>query len=155
MASGSDPNTKIQKSQNDGDSFLGLKKLLGLKLTPTELASISPVSLAYMGDAVFELYVRSRFLLPAKRVRDYHQQVVSQVKTEQQAHYVDALTPSLTEAEKDLLRRGRNATSGRNRRANAQDYQKATSFEALVGYLYLSDQPRLFELLEQLNIQSD
>lgn len=152
MTSGSDPALNTQQSLDDGDSFLGFQKLSGVKLTPTELASVSPVSLAYVGDAVFELYVRSRFLLPAKRVRDYHQKVVAQVKTEQQAHYVDVLTPSLTEAEKDLLRRGRNATSGRNRRANAQDYQKATSFEALVGYLYLSDQPRLFELLAQLDI---
>ncbi|MBX2865171.1 MAG: Mini-ribonuclease 3 [Leptolyngbyaceae cyanobacterium MAG.088] len=124
----------------------------GIQPTSAELASIAPVSLAYVGDAVFELYVRSRFLLPAKRVRDYHQQVVAQVNTEQQAQHVDVLLPHLTESEQDILRRGRNATSGRNRRADAKDYQKATGFEALIGFLYLSNQPRLFELLQHLDI---
>ncbi|MEL7512891.1 MAG: ribonuclease III domain-containing protein [Cyanobacteria bacterium J06554_3] len=53
-----------------------------------------------------------------------------------------------------MLRRGRNATTGRNRRASGQDYQKATGFEALLGSLYLSDQPRLFHLLAKLPIVS-
>ncbi|MEL6351810.1 MAG: ribonuclease III domain-containing protein [Cyanobacteria bacterium J06627_28] len=119
-----------------------------------DLNSISPISLAYIGDAVFELYVRSQHLLPAKRIRDYHQQVVTQVNAEQQARYVDLLLPHLTESEKDILRRGRNATTGRNRRASGQDYQKATGFEALLGSLYLSDQPRLFHLLAKLPIVS-
>ncbi|MEO0705539.1 MAG: ribonuclease III domain-containing protein [Cyanobacteria bacterium J06649_5] len=127
----------------------------GTEPTDSELASIAPISLAYIGDAVFELYVRSQLLIPAKRLRDYHEQVVAQVKTEQQAHYVDVLTPYLTEAEKDVMRRGRNATSGRNRRANAQDYQKATGFEALIGFLYISDQARLFNLLNQLSVNAN
>ncbi|MGB7085184.1 MAG: ribonuclease III domain-containing protein, partial [Phormidesmis sp.] len=120
------------------------------QLTPTQLASLTPVSLAYIGDAVFELYVRSRLLIPAKRIRHYHQQVVENVKTEQQARWVDVLIPYLTETEIDILRRGRNATSGRNRRAGARDYQKATGFEALIGFLYLSDHARLFSLLDHL-----
>lgn len=119
-----------------------------------DLKSISPISLAYIGDAVFELYVRSQLLRPAKRIRDYHQQVVTQVNAEQQARYVALLLPHLTEPEKDFLRRGRNATTGRNRRASGQDYQKATGFEALLGSLYLSDQPRLFNLLAKLPIIS-
>ena len=122
-------------------------------LSPTQLGTITPSALAYIGDAVFELYVRSRFLLPQKRIRHYHQQVVSQVNAEQQARYLDHLTPYLSAVEKDILRRGRNATSGRSRRATAQNYQKATGFEALLGFLYLSDQTRLFELLDRLAIQ--
>ncbi len=113
---------------------------------------IAPVSLAYIGDAVFELYVRSRLLIPAKRIHDYHQQVVAQVKAEQQARCVDMLDPHLSDAERDILRRGRNATSGRQRRAAAKDYQSATGFETLIGFLYLSDQPRLFDLLNRLEI---
>ncbi len=115
-----------------------------------QLNTLAPISLAYIGDAVFELYVRSRLLIPAKRIRDYHDQVVNRVKAEQQAQYVDALIPYLTEAEKDVLRRGRNATSGRHRRAAAQSYQKATGFEALIGFLYLSDHVRLLNLLNRL-----
>lgn len=118
----------------------------------TQLRGLSPISLAYVGDAVFELYVRSRLLVPAKRIRDYHQQVVAQVKAEQQSAYTDQLNPHLTPEEKDILRRGRNATTGRSRRAEAKHYQKATGFEALVGFLYLSDRQRLFSLLALLNI---
>lgn len=118
----------------------------------SDLRSITPLSLAYIGDAVFELYVRSRLLIPAKRARDYHKLVVAQVKAEQQAHYVEVLAAHLTEDEKDLIRRGRNATTGRHRRANGQDYQKATGFEALIGFLYLSDQLRLWQLLNFLEI---
>jgi ribonuclease III family protein len=116
----------------------------------SQVDDVSPIALAYIGDAVFELYVRSRLLLPAKRIRDYHTQVVSQVKTEQQADYIDQLIPYLNDSEKDILRRGRNATTGRQRRAAAQAYQKATGFEALIGFLYLSDQARLLELLGYL-----
>ncbi len=124
-------------------------------LTDSELRAISAISLAYIGDAVFELYVRSRLLIPAKRIRDYHQQVVAQVKAEQQSRFVDILSPHLTDAERALIRRGRNATTGKSRRANSQDYQKATGLEALIGFLYLTDQPRLLSLLDQLRTQAE
>lgn len=122
------------------------------KISGAQLNAVAPISLAYIGDAVFEMYVRSRLLFPAKRIREYHTQVVSQVKAEQQALYADLLLPYLTDDEKDILRRGRNATTGRQRRATAQSYQKATGFEALLGFLYLSDQSRLFDLLDRLSI---
>ncbi|NJM99093.1 MAG: Mini-ribonuclease 3 [Phormidesmis sp. RL_2_1] len=121
-------------------------------LSVNQLNAIAPIALAYIGDAVFELYVRSRFLFPAQRIHNYHQQVVAQVKAEQQANHLDSLVPYLTEAEKNILRRGRNATSGRQRRADAQTYQKSTGFEALIGFLYLSNQPRLFDLLNRLKL---
>ncbi|EDX87046.1 hypothetical protein S7335_4753 [Synechococcus sp. PCC 7335] len=121
------------------------------RLSASELNTISPISLAYIGDAVFELYVRSRLLIPAQRIRDYHHQVVTQVKAEQQSHFVDLLSPVLTDAEKDIVRRGRNATTGKSRRARGQDYQKATGLESLIGFLYLTDQPRLISLLNQLS----
>ncbi|MGB3672779.1 MAG: ribonuclease III domain-containing protein [Phormidesmis sp.] len=121
-------------------------------MTEKQAGKLAPISLAYIGDAVFELYVRSQLLSPPKRIRDYHQQVVSKVKAEQQSRYVDILSKHLTDVEKDVLRRGRNATTGRHRRAKGADYQKATGLEALIGFLYLSDTPRLLELLSQLNI---
>lgn len=121
-------------------------------MTQQQLKSVAPITLAYIGDAVFELYVRSRLLLPAKKIRDYHIQVVAHVKAEQQAHYVDLLLPHLNEAEKDILRRGRNATSGKQRRATVQHYQQSTGFEALLGFLYLSDRLRLTTLLSYLSI---
>ncbi|MEL6899744.1 MAG: ribonuclease III domain-containing protein [Cyanobacteria bacterium J06606_4] len=133
---------------------LSLSQRFTDQLSSEQLRSLTPISLAYIGDAVFELYVRSRLLIPAKRIRDYHHQVVTQVNAEQQARYVDILSPHLTEDEQDLVRRGRNATTGRHRRASGKDYQKATGLEALIGYLYLSDQPRLYTLLDLLEIRS-
>lgn len=127
-----------------------LKTMLDRDSVPP-VAAVSPLALAYLGDAVYELYTRSRLLTPQKRIRDYHQLVVDQVKAEQQAHYVDVLLPCLTAAEQDILRRGRNASTRRHSRVDSRTYQKATAFEALVGYLYLHDPPRLFELLSQLS----
>ncbi|MEM9976188.1 MAG: ribonuclease III domain-containing protein [Cyanobacteria bacterium P01_D01_bin.2] len=126
-------------------------------LTPSRLQtqniqSISPVALAYIGDAVFELYVRLQFLWPPQRIQAFHQQVVGQVKAEQQADFLVQLIPHLNEAEADIVRRGRNATSKSPRRLSAKIYRQATAFETLVGYLYITNQDRLFELLHRLTI---
>ena len=119
---------------------------------PGHLGQLSPSSLAYLGDAVYELYVRTQFLFPPKRVSDYHNQVVSTVRAESQAESLKLLEPYLTETEKDILRRGRNAASGCPRRLSPKVYQKATSLETLLGHLYVNDPTRLQELLEYLNI---
>lgn len=121
-----------------------------IALSETQLRSLSPLTLAYIGDAVYELFIRSRLLMPQKRVRAYHRQVVEHVRAEQQAHYLDYLRPHLTDAELDILRRGRNAASSRKQRASIQDYQQATALEALIGYLYLTDPRRLVEVLNHL-----
>lgn len=122
-----------------------------LALTPEQVNALSPIALAYIGDAVYELFVRGLFLLPPKRIQAFHQQVVNQVRAEQQAQQVQQLLPLLTEAEQDLLRRGRNASPRGPRRVNSQVYQQATGFEALVGYLYLTDLARLGDLLNALS----
>lgn len=135
------------------DAEVSLLSALNADYSEAELRGLSPILLAYVGDAVFELYVRSHLLFPAKRIRDYHQQVVAQVKAEQQSDYLDRLMAHLTLEELDILRRGRNATKGRNRRAEARVYQQATGFEALIGFLYLSDRKRLLSLLALLSIE--
>lgn len=111
---------------------------------------LSPSALAYLGDAVYELYVRSQYLLPPKRARVYHQQVVAQVRAEAQSNHLQLLLPQLTPLELEVLRRGRNATSGYPRRLDPEIYQQATSFETLIGYLYLTDRDRLQQLLSAL-----
>ncbi|MGG6241838.1 Mini-ribonuclease 3 [Nodosilinea sp. AN01ver1] len=125
-----------------------------LALSPEQVNSLSPVALAYIGDAVYELFVRSTFLLPPKRIQAFHQQVVNQVRAERQAQQVQQLMPLLTEAEQDLLRRGRNASSRGPRRVDSQIYQQSTGFEALVGYLYLTNPSRLVELLSALDLSA-
>lgn len=114
------------------------------------LKQISPIALAYLGDAVYELYVRTRFLLPVKRISQYHQEVVTEVRAETQASYLQSLQPYLTESEQEIVRRGRNAVSKIPRRLSPEVYQKATGLEALLGYLYLQNPQRLEYLLSKL-----
>jgi len=120
-----------------------------------QLRSLSPLALAYIGDAVYELFVRSRLLMPSRQIRVFHREVVDHVRAEQQALYLECLRPHLSETEIDILRRARNATSGRKARASLRDYRQATALEALLGYLYLSDPQRLMEVLAYLPIASE
>lgn len=131
-------------------NFAAMKTIDQKKAIP--LNQLSPSSLAYLGDAVYELYVRTQFLWPPKRVADYHHQVVSQVRAESQAASLHQLEPYLTDIERDMVRRGRNAASGCPRRLSPEIYQQATSLETLLGYLYLNNPTRLQELLKYLNL---
>ncbi|NER28448.1 MAG: Mini-ribonuclease 3 [Symploca sp. SIO1C4] len=118
----------------------------------SQLQQISPASLAYLGDAVYELYIRSCYLLPPKRLKDYHQQVVAQVRAESQAKILQLLEPHLTEPELEILRRGRNAATTNPRRLDPKIYQQASSLETLIGYLYLTNPQRLTKLLAYLEL---
>lgn len=124
----------------------------GTAVSPMQIQQLSPAALAYLGDAVYELYIRHYYLLPAKRVQDYHHAVVAQVRAETQARYLQQLEAHLTEAEKTIVRRGRNATSKRSRPVDPEIYQQATSLETLIGYLYLTSPQRLNHLLSLLTL---
>jgi len=151
------PRNGLDHSEKSLDHLSGLARNLmaqgaGMGLSAHDLQALSPVALAYVGDAVFELFVRGALLVPPKRIGAYHKQVVNQVRAEQQAHYLQQLLSLLTAAEQDILRRGRNASPKGPKRLDGQTYQQATSFEALVGYLYLTNLDRLVELLSQLDV---
>jgi ribonuclease-3 family protein len=118
----------------------------------SKIQQVSPASLAYLGDAVYELYIRTYYLLPPKRISDYHNQVVTQVRAESQANHLRSLKPLLTAPELEILRRGRNAATASPRRLDPEIYQQATSLETLMGYLYLTDPQRLTELLAHLEL---
>jgi ribonuclease III family protein len=127
------------------------------RLTPPALSEqtlqqLNPIALAFLGDAVYELVVRQLYLMPPKRINDYHEQVVAQVRAEQQSLHLGTLEPYLNAIELDWVRRGRNA-SPKSRRANPGQYQRSTGLETLIGYLYLTDQPRLEELLSYLELE--
>ncbi len=111
------------------------------------IQTLSPAALAYLGDAVYELYMRTQHLLPPSRIRDYHQQVVQCVRAETQAAFAIALLPHLSDAEKQILKQGRNAATGQPKRLSPEIYQQATALETLIGHLYLTDLPRLQEIL--------
>lgn len=112
----------------------------------------SPAALAYVGDAVYELYVRASYLVPPKRLQDYHEQVVFHVRAETQAIHLKLLQPYLTDAEQEILRRGRNAATQKTKRVPPKTYQEATSLETLLGYLYITNPGRLFQLLDQISL---
>lgn len=118
-----------------------------------QIQKLSPAALAYLGDAVYELYIRRRYLFPPQRIQTYHRQVVEQVRAESQANHLRSLTPYLTPDEQEIARRGRNAATGKPKRIDSETYRQATSLETLIGYLYLTDPPRLAQLLMQLETQ--
>ena len=121
------------------------------EISASSLQQISPTAFAYIGDAVYELYIRTHFLLPAKKISDYHHRVVEKVRAETQASYLQKLYPILNETECNWVRRGRNSVNKSPRRLSLQVYQQATGLETLLGYLYVFDRDRLHFILSQLN----
>lgn len=114
-----------------------------------DVRAISPLNLAFLGDAVYELLVRERLICEANRPNaDQHRLSVEQVRAEAQSAAVEKLLPFLTEEENAVFRRGRNAHTSRTGGA----YHKATGLEALLGYLYLCGRlERIRELFEQIS----
>jgi ribonuclease-3 family protein len=125
------------------------------QISLSQVQQISPTALAYLGDAIYELYVRMFYLLPLQRTGIYHRLVVEQVRAETQALHLRSLIPHLRDTELEIVRRGRNAATGRPKRLNPEIYQQATSLETLIGYLYLTDYQRLTELLQILHVEKE
>lgn len=114
-------------------------------------SQLSPLTLAFVGDAVFDLFVRERLVCLANRpVNRLHSLAVSLVKASSQARAAKKLSEILSEKELSVLKRGRNAhTNHKAKNASESDYHYATGLEALFGFLYLSgESDRLRELFE-------
>lgn len=111
-------------------------------LTPDELRTMSSIALAHLGDAVYELLVRTYLCLHGKATgKGLHRATVELVRAPKQAEFADRLEPVLTEEERAVFRRGRNANvHSIPHGATHAEYQKATALEALFGWLYLSGQ---------------
>lgn len=120
-----------------------------LKLTHREPGEYSPLALAYIGDAVYELAIRTLVMNRGNtQVNKMHKKTASLVKAEAQAGFYKILEEILTEEERAAYRRGRNAKSfTMAKNATMKDYRMATGFEALMGYLYLTEQ---FERMAKL-----
>ncbi|MDD3268071.1 MAG: ribonuclease III domain-containing protein [Syntrophomonadaceae bacterium] len=115
------------------------------------LGEYSPLMLAYIGDAVFELAVRTHVIMSGRRrIRDIHHDTVEVVKAQSQARVIRHLFNDLTEDEQDIVKRGRNAKSTPPRNVDLGDYKMSTGFEALLGFLYLKgDEERLIYFINQ------
>jgi ribonuclease-3 family protein len=122
-----------------------------LQIRREDLKMYSPLVLAYVGDAVFELYIRTLLVSKGNApVHKLHKQSISYVKAKSQSDTIHRMLEDLSAEEQDVVRRGRNAKSGTiPKNADVTEYKYATGFETLVGYLYLKeDYPRLLELLK-------
>ena len=107
-----------------------------------DIRTYSPLTLAYIGDAIYDLVIRTLLVGRGNApVNTLHRQASSMVKAEAQKASLRQIEPLLTEEEQSVYRRGRNAksyTTAKN--ASVGDYRIATGFEALLGYLYLTGQ---------------
>ena len=119
--------------------------------SPCDPKLLSPLALAFVGDGVYDLFVRERLVCEANSpVKKLNEEKVSIVRCSSQAKLVEKLMPILTEEELDVLKRGRNAhTQHIPKNATSADYHSATALEALLGYLYLAGRiERIRELLK-------
>lgn len=115
-----------------------------------EINQMSPLTWAYVGDCVYELYIRTKLVDTTRlKLHELHIKSIKYVKAKAQAETLKDIENSLTEEEKEIARRGRNTqTHHIAKNASMQDYMYATAFEALIGYLYLTKQDeRLKEIL--------
>ncbi len=127
-----------------------IKNVLGLKeISPAQL---SPLVLAYIGDSIFDLVIKT-YLLDTKgnmQVNKLNRFASNIVKAQSQSEMIGIIEPLLSPAEEAVYKRGRNAksyTSAKN--ASISDYRRATGFEALMGYLYLEGEyERMIQLIK-------
>ena len=122
---------------------------LGVSMDTDKLRAMSSIGLAHVGDAVYELMVRSFLCLHGKTTgRGLHRATVELVRAGKQAELAEKLLPLLTQEEEDVFRRGRNANVHTiPHSAQRAEYQRATALEALFGYLYLKgERERVNEL---------
>lgn len=109
----------------------------------TELVTMSPLVLAYLGDTVYETYIREHLIRQntQRKVNDLHKLAIKYVKAKAQATIIHEIETELTEEESKIYKRGRNQKSNTSpKNADIIDYKHSTGFEALVGYLYLNNE---------------
>ena len=128
-----------------------MEEFLEIKRTVEEVKLMPPLTWAYIGDCVYELYVRTKLVNETNlKPHDLHIEAIKKVKAKAQAETLNKIYEELTEEEKDVVRRGRNAENHHlPKNANVQEYMYSTAFEALIGYLYLTKQEkRLKQILD-------
>ncbi|KAL7530520.1 hypothetical protein ACHAXR_003540 [Thalassiosira sp. AJA248-18] len=152
--SGGSKRTTEMTSQDQSDPSMFFE--LMSPITSAQPDQMSASSLAYLGDVVFELFIRSRYVWPSRRMPDLQNKVVSIVR----GTFIESFP--LTSAEQGVLARGRNANltarkKGKsvNSAGGASAYQDSTAFEALIGYTYISDKNRFNEMISWMKLELD
>lgn len=129
-----------------------MTELIQRKNEKIDVDTMSPLIWAYVGDSVYELYIRTHLTNTTKlKPHKLHIESIKYVKAGAQAKILEKLMDELTDQEKEIVRRGRNAENHHlPKNATVQEYMYSTAFEALIGYLYLTKQDeRLKEILEK------
>ena len=116
-------------------------------ISVSEAKLIAPRQLAHLGDAVFALFEREREILQSINVKQMHEKVAHRSSAVVQAGLLEKLSSSLNDEEKDIVRRARNIKAPSGRPGGQDHYRRATAFEALLGFLYLTSKERLAEIL--------
>ena len=130
-----------------------MEEFLEINRTKQEVDLMSPLTWAYIGDAVYELFIRNKLINETNlKPHKLHIEAIKYVKAKSQAEKLNEIYEMLTDEEKDIVRRGRNTQNHHlPKNSNVQEYMYATAFEALIGYLYLTKQnARLKEILDKI-----
>ena len=119
-----------------------MEEFLEIDRPKEEVELMSPLTWAYIGDAVYELYVRNKLINETNlKPHKLHIEAIKYVKAKSQAEKLNEIYDKLTDEEKDIVRRGRNTQNHHlPKNSNVQEYMYSTAFEALIGYLYLTKQ---------------
>ena len=130
-----------------------MEEFIKIDRDETEINLMSPLTWAYIGDCVYELYIRTNLINKTKlKPHKLHIECIKYVKAQAQAEILQNIYDDLKEEEKEIVRRGRNAENHHlPKNANPTDYMYSTAFEGLIGYLYLTKQEtRLNEILSKI-----
>ena len=136
-------------NKNGQDFISAMKNGLGLK--EVNILTYSPLTLAYIGDDAYDLVIRTFLVNQGNmQVNKINKRANSIVKAETQSKMVRVIEPILSDEERAVYKRGRNAKSASTaKNASVNDYRRATGFEALIGYLYLLGRyERMIELIK-------
>ncbi len=130
-----------------------MEEFLKIDRPKEEIELMSPLTWAYIGDAVYELFIRNKLINETNlKPHKLHIEAIKYVKAKSQAEKLNEIYETLTDEEKDIVRRGRNTQNHHlPKNSNVQEYMYATAFEAFIGYLYLTKQnARLREILANI-----
>ena len=130
-----------------------MEEFIKLQRSSEEVQVMSPLTWAYVGDCVYELFIRTHLVNTTNlKPHKLHIEAIKYVKAGAQAEILNKIYDDLTDEERDIVRRGRNTENHHlPKNSNVQEYMYATAFEALIGYLYLTKQEkRLDEILQKV-----
>ena len=136
-------------SINMGDLYEAMTRAFDLE--PKQTEQYSPLTLAYIGDCVYELIIRTKLVCQMNAPVDKLNRVGSTwAKAATQSRIIEAVTGMLTDEELAVYKRGKNAhTANRSRSATAGEYRRATGFESMIGYLYIKNEfDRIMEIVK-------